>query len=116
VRRLKIPAAAASLVRGLHPDLKRKFRAALDQILEDRSVGKALKEELAGLRSYRVGRLRVIFRSAAGDVIELVVVGPRSTIYEETLRLLRKQAAARSASPGRERSPASPAPDQLSLA
>ena len=89
---MKIPTAVASLVRGLHPDLKRKVRAALDQILEDPSVGKALKEEMAGLRSYRVGRIRVIYRSAAGDVIELVAVGPRSTIYEETLRLVKKQA------------------------
>lgn len=94
MRHLKIPAAVASLVRGLHPDLKRKVRAALDQILEDPSVGKALKEELAGLRSYRVGRIRVIYRSAAGDVIELVAVGPRNTIYEETLRLVKKQARA----------------------
>lgn len=94
MRRLKIPAAVASLVRGLHPDLKRKVRAALDQILEDPSVGKALKEELAGLRSYRVGRIRVIYRSAAGDVVELAAVGPRSTIYEETLRLVKKQARA----------------------
>jgi len=92
VRCLKIPTAVASLVRGLHPDLKRKVRAALDQILEDPSVGKALKEEMAGLRSYRVGRIRVIYRSAAGDVIELVAVGPRNTIYEETLRLVKKQA------------------------
>lgn len=92
MRCLKIPTAVASLVRGLHPDLKRKVRAALDQILEDPSVGKALKEEMAGLRSYRVGRIRVIYRSAAGDVIELVAVGPRSTIYEETLRLVKKQA------------------------
>jgi len=92
VRCLKIPTAVASLVRGLHPDLKRKVRAALDQILEDPSVGKALKEEMAGLRSYRVGRILVIYRSAAGDVIELVAVGPRSTIYEETLRLVKKQA------------------------
>jgi len=92
VRRLKIPADAATLIRGLHPDVKRKVRAALDQILEDPSVGKALKEELAGLRSHRIGRIRVIYRPASGEVVELVAVGPRSTIYEETLRLVRKAA------------------------
>lgn len=70
----------------------------MNQVLDDPSVGKALKEELAGLRSYRIGRIRVIYRSAAGDVIELVAVGPRSTVYEETLRLVKKQAAAGSAS------------------
>jgi mRNA interferase RelE/StbE len=91
VRRLKIPADAASLIRGLHPELKRKVRTALDHILEDPSAGTALKEELAGLRSYRVGRIRIIYRSSTSNVVELVVLGPRSTIYEETLRLVRKQ-------------------------
>jgi len=92
VRRLQLPADTAFLIRGLHPELKRKVRTALDHILGNPSVGKALKEELAGLRSYRVGRIRIICRSTTGDVVELVALGPRSTIYEETLRLVRKQA------------------------
>ncbi len=80
----------ASLIRGLHPGIKRKIRAAADAILEDPSAGKALKEELEGLRSYRVGRIRIIYRNSSRDVVEIVAVGPRTTIYEETFRMMKK--------------------------
>jgi len=38
-----------------------------------------------------VGRFRIIYRVAARRVIELIAIGPRRTIYEETLRLLRRK-------------------------
>jgi len=49
-----------------------------------------LKLELTGLWTYRVGRHRIIYRWSEGKVIDLVAVGPRSTIYEETHRLIMK--------------------------
>jgi mRNA interferase RelE/StbE len=72
----------------MHPSLKRRIRAALDEILADPSAGKALKEELAGLRSYRVSRFRIVYRVSKGKTVELVAVGPRESIYEETYRLV----------------------------
>lgn len=89
MRRLKIPADVVALIRGLHPDLKRKIRSALDDLLDDPTIGKALRDELAGLRSCRVARFRIIYR-VAGTVIEIVAVGPRRTIYEETWRKVRR--------------------------
>lgn len=91
MRRLWIPNEVASLLRGLHPAIKRKIRAALSQIQKDAEAGKALKEELSGLRSYRVGRLRIIYRQGSRGVLEIVAVGPRSVIYEETLRLVTRE-------------------------
>jgi len=88
--RLRVPGRIAGLVRRLHPDLKRKVRAGLDLIRTDPAVGKELRDELAGLRSLRVGRFRIVYRLAARQVIDLVAIGPRRTIYEETLRLLRR--------------------------
>ena len=88
--RLRVPRRLEELVRGLHPGLKRKVRAALDLIRTDPAAGKALRDELAGLRSLRVGRFRIVYRVAPGRVIELVTIGPRRTIYQETLRLLRR--------------------------
>ena len=93
-RRLRVPGAVASLVQGLHPDLKRKLRAALDAIIADPSVGKALRDELAGLRSYRIGRFRLVYR-VAGSIIEIVAVGPRASIYEETWRRVRRDLSSR---------------------
>ncbi len=78
----------AQLVRGLHPDIKRKVRAALDRLAQDVEAGKALQGDLQGLRSLRVARFRIIYRAPARQVIEIVTIGPRDRIYEETLRLV----------------------------
>jgi mRNA interferase RelE/StbE len=90
VRRLRVTAEVAVLIQGLHPEIKRKVRAALDEVLAQPEAGKSLQRELAGLRSYRIGRLRLIYRLSPRRVVEVVALGPRSVIYEETLRLLRK--------------------------
>jgi mRNA interferase RelE/StbE len=84
MRRLRVSGEVASLIRGLHPDLTRRVRSALGGILADPAVGKALRDELAGLRSCRVGRFRIIYR-VAGSV-------PRATIYEETWQRVRRDA------------------------
>lgn len=82
----------ADLVRTLHPDLKRKIKAAFQAVLNDPRSGKSLKDELEGLQSFKVGRFRVIYKTATSKgIVEVVAVGPRKTIYEETLRLLQRE-------------------------
>lgn len=81
---------AASVIRTLHPDIKRKLKTAFRVIADDPYAGKALTEELDGLRSYRVSRFRIIYRLMQERHIEIIAVGPRERIYEETYRLLRK--------------------------
>lgn len=78
-------------MKGLHPLLKKKVKAALKIILKEPDSGKALKNELSGLRSFRVSRFRIIYR-IQNDIIALVAVGPRERIYEETLLILNKSA------------------------
>ena len=89
--RLKVPGEIVSLVRGSHPQIKRKIKAALRNILDDPGQGKCLREELTGLRSYRVGRFRIIYRESAKHHLEIVAIGPRKTIYEETFRIIKKE-------------------------
>lgn len=79
-----------ALLGNLHPELKRKVRAGLDLIRMDPSVGKELRDELHGFRSLRVGRFRIIYREVPRRLVELVAIGPRRTIYEETLRRLHR--------------------------
>jgi len=88
--RLRVPGRIEELVRSLHPELERKVRAGFDLIRADPEIGKELRDELAGLRSLRVGRVRIVYRVAARRVIDLAAIGPRWTIYQETLRLLRR--------------------------
>ncbi|MEW6418664.1 MAG: type II toxin-antitoxin system RelE/ParE family toxin [Nitrospirota bacterium] len=92
IRRLKMSDETAGLVRTLHPDLKRKIKAALQTVLIDPQSGKALKDELKGLQSFKVGKFRVIYKTATDKrIIQIVAIGPRKTIYEETLRLLQRE-------------------------
>ena len=86
---LNVPAQVHDLIRHLPPVLKRKIRAALEDILDDPSCGKALKEELEGYWSLRVGKSRIVYRSS-GTAIEIVTIGPRESVYEEAAREIRR--------------------------
>ena len=61
----------------------------VDALREQPEIGKPLKRELEGFWSARVGRHRVIYRWS-GRLLVVVLVGPRSTIYEEASRLRRR--------------------------
>ncbi|MBI4744740.1 MAG: hypothetical protein HY776_08015 [Actinobacteria bacterium] len=52
--------------------------------------GKYLRNELAGLQSYKVGRFRIIYRKSL-NIIELISIGPRKNIYQETARLIKRK-------------------------
>lgn len=82
-RTLNVPTAVRDLIRQLHPGLKRKVRAALTDILEDPACGKPLEKNLRGYWILRVGRNRIISRPDE-EGVEIVAIGPRRTIYEET--------------------------------
>jgi len=89
--RLRIPDSLVELLRGMHPHLKKKIKASLKLILSNPEEGKALKNNLVGTRSFRVSRFRIIYR-VQKNVIEIIAVGPRERIYEETLLILKKEA------------------------
>jgi mRNA interferase RelE/StbE len=88
--RFRVPGEVVRLLRGLHPVLKHKVRSAFDRLRSDPYSGKALQAELDGLRSLRVGRWRIVYRLRARRIIDILAVGPRERIYEETLRLISK--------------------------
>jgi len=88
--KLRIPDDIVSLIRGMHPLLKKRVKAALSQISNEPYCGKAFKEELSGLRSYRIKRFRIIYKASKKKQIDIVALGPRKYIYEETFRIIRK--------------------------
>ena len=79
------------MIRGLHPEIKRKVKSVLKMILSDPDIGNPLKDELRGLHSYKVGRFRIIYRLPSKGTIETVAIAPRRIIYELTYRLVRKE-------------------------
>ena len=90
-RRIRVSDETADLIKGLHPEIKRRVKSALKMILSDPDIGKPLKDELSGLHSYKVGRFRIIYRLSSRGVIEIVAIGPRKIIYELTYRMVRKE-------------------------
>ena len=88
-RKIRVADDTRDLIRGLHPVLKRKVRLALEDILGDPHSGKALQAELSGLWSFRIGKLRIIYRWDK-SAVEIVAVGHRRIVYQETMRLIQK--------------------------
>jgi len=70
--KLRVPDHLVEFIRSLHPEIKRKIKGSLKNIATDPNAGKPLKDELEGLRSFRVSRF-----------------------YEETYRLIRKESKGR---------------------
>ncbi|MDD9962873.1 MAG: type II toxin-antitoxin system RelE/ParE family toxin [Gammaproteobacteria bacterium] len=89
--RLKVPEETAALIRHSHPALKRRIREALRTIVEDPTSGKPLVDELQGLRSFRLGRIRIVYAINESDSIDIVTIGPRKRIYEETYRIISRK-------------------------
>jgi len=92
--RLEMSRAVRDLITHLPPELKRKIRTAFRARAENPHQAKALKDELAGLRSHRLGSTRIILR-VTGHVVEVIALGSRRDIYErvatELSALLRKK-------------------------
>ena len=72
----------------LPPSFKRKVKAAFQSLAENPYQAKALKDDLAGLRSFRVARSRIILQITASRV-EIVAFGPRKDIYQRVATELR---------------------------
>ena len=89
--KLRVPDPVAKLIREAHPHLKRKLRLSLQTLLSDPQSGKALRDDLNGLRSFRVGRFRIIYRISDKKEVEIIAVGPRERIYEETFRIVKRE-------------------------
>ncbi len=89
---LRVPESLVVLIRNLHPLIKADIQAGLQLLLQNPESGKALKEELQGLRSLRIKRYRIIYRIVAADkILEIIALGPRKSIYEETYRILSRK-------------------------
>ena len=89
-KNLYVPDEIVELIRGMHPLLKKRVKRALNEICNDPHMGKALKQELSGFRSFRIKRFRIIYRVSSKKQIEIIAIGPRKVIYEETYKLIKK--------------------------
>ncbi|MBI9086970.1 MAG: type II toxin-antitoxin system RelE/ParE family toxin [Desulfobacterales bacterium] len=67
----------------LHPHIKPIVRSRLDLLRSMPYAGKRLERELAGYRSLRASRFRIIYRiDEDADALEIHYVGHRRDVYE----------------------------------
>lgn len=87
--RVRYIPAAAEPIRHLHPAIKQAIREGIHTLSAEPLRGHALVLELAGFRSLRVSRYRVVYRLREEDrTVEVYLVGPRKDIYEVFRELL----------------------------
>ncbi len=86
---LHTPSAARAL-RRLDPAVRRKVLKALDLLATHPERGKPLQLDLKGLRSWRTGDFRIVYRIIA-DRIEILIIalGHRREIYDQLRRKMR---------------------------
>lgn len=86
---LRYATSAARALRKLDPQVQRRLKAALEELANDPERGKPLQLTLKGLRSWRTGDYRIVYRLVA-DRIEILVlaVGHRREVYERIRRIL----------------------------
>ena len=87
---LRYGASAARAIRKLDPQVQRRVRAAVLALADDPLRGKPLQLTLKGLRSWRTGDYRIVYRVVAERVeIVIVAAGHRREVYEQVRDRLR---------------------------
>lgn len=83
-------ASAARQIRKLDRAVRAKVEAACRELANDPERGKPLQLTLKGLRSWRTGDFRIVYRIVA-ERVEVIVValGHRREVYALVERLLR---------------------------
>lgn len=81
--------SAARAIRKLDPAARRRILAALRTLREDPERGKPLQLTLKGLRSWRTGDYRIVYRLIDSRIEILVVaVGHRRDVYDRLKKML----------------------------
>lgn len=75
--------SAARAIRKLDPQVRRRVRAAIGVLAEAPERGKPLQLTLKGLRSWRTGDFRIVYRVVEERIeILIVAVGHRRLVYD----------------------------------
>jgi len=81
--RVSYTKSAAKAIGGLDPQVRSKVHAAIEKLIEDPTRGKPLQLTLRGLRSWRTGDWRIVYRATQQKLEILVIaVGHRREVYD----------------------------------
>ena len=81
---IKYAPSAARAIRKLDPTVRKRIRDTLQKLSKDPEHGKQLQLPLKGLRAWRTGRYRIIYRLIESRIEILVVaIGHRRDVYRK---------------------------------
>ena len=84
--------SAGRAIRRLDPGIRRRVLAALQKLQAEPERGKPLQLTLKGLRSWRTGDYRIVYRVIETRIEILVVaLGHRRDVYEKLQKTLRNR-------------------------
>jgi mRNA interferase RelE/StbE len=79
---IRFTVSAARALRKLDPEIRRRVRTALATLREEPERGKPLQLTLKGLRSWRTGDFRIVYRIEEARIVILVIaIGHRRDVY-----------------------------------
>ena len=79
---IRFTPSAARAIRKLDPEIRRRVRRGLEFLVEEPERGKPLQLTLKGLRSWRTGDFRIVYRIVEQRLeILLMAVGHRRDVY-----------------------------------
>jgi mRNA-degrading endonuclease RelE of RelBE toxin-antitoxin system len=82
---------AAGLIFMLHFEIKAIIRDAIDELRVNPFLGDDLQDELAGFKSCKPRRYRILYKfEEEGNTIDVYYVGHRRDVYERFGQLLRE--------------------------
>ena len=81
----------AKLLKNFHLESKKIIKAALIELRQNPFLGDDLQEELAGFKSYKSKRYRILYNLNDNEsVIQVYYIGHRKDIYDQFRLLLNK--------------------------
>lgn len=87
--RIQFTPESARLLSKLLPENKKIIKAGLKELRQNPDPGGDLQERLAGFKSYKIKRYRVIYKFAEEEnIIRIHYLGPRRDVYEQFQNLL----------------------------
>jgi mRNA interferase RelE/StbE len=79
-RDVKLSRRAEKAIEAIEARFLEHIKEAIRELSLNPLLGKKLKGEFEGLRSYRVGSFRIVYR-VTSDVLEVVYVDHRKDVY-----------------------------------
>ena len=79
---IRFTRSAAKAIRKLDPEIRRRVRRALELLTEEPERGRPLQLTLKGLRSWRTGDFRIVYRIVEQRIeVVFIAVGHRRDVY-----------------------------------